>query len=215
MSTGYSQDLYVFLPGGSPKKIEKSISGSTSLKVKAFKKVKALQKALKKKKDAYVIAPGALVANLKGYSVALKGENKGAAGEKYFIVASNPAVTKDQLAAKKVGVWNIFGRKNIKKIVKKHFGITLKKTKQVNKNEDLLTLLGIDMVDAILISESDLAEMKKTTEIKLLTVAESSTPLPYPVVAIPTGGDKGKVQSLSKVSAKFLNQFSFSKWSAK
>ncbi len=215
-STIYANDLLVYLPGEvSHKKIQKELSEALGVKVKAFKKVKTFHKAIKKNKSVALIAPGALVENLPGYSLAYQGHNASSGGEKYLIISTDPSISKNDLLKKKVGVWNIFGRKNVKKVVKKYFGIKIKKTKLVNKNEDLLTLLGIDMVDAILISDKNYSILKQNTDLKLHTVAESIKLLPLPVAATPKGNNGAVLKKINKIPTSISSKYYIDTWSVK
>lgn len=214
MST-WAGDLYVFLPGKAKKaEIKKEISKNTALNVTVMKSAKALSKAIKKAPPAAVIAPSGVVEFSKGLKVALKGKKKSASSEKYLLVAVNESVTIANLATKKVGVFDFLGRKYFKKFFPKYFGVKVKKMKRVQKQEDLLTLLGIDMVDAILVSETELADIRKSSDIKLRVLAESKKKVAYPVVALGSGS-ASDVAGLSKVSSKLLSKCGFKSWGAK
>jgi hypothetical protein len=206
-------DLLVFMPGGSKGAVGKALAGKTKENVQVFTKVRKLEKAMKGNPAAAVVAPLAALEFNSKYQLALKGTKGGAAGEKYFIVAANDKVNMGNLGTRKVGVWNVMGRKNIKPFVKKYFGKSLK-TKQVSKREDLLTMMGVDLVAAVVVSESDLNWMKKKTDMTLRVLAESKSPVGFISVAIPKGGNAAGVAGLSKVPSSFLKKFSFSEWRA-
>ncbi len=213
----YAADLLVFLPGEVPKaQIQAEISKSAGgLAVEVFTNIRDFEKQREAEPKAAIVAPGALVQLTGGYDVAMNGVNGNAVGEKYLIVTANDAVQLGNLPDKKVGVWNIFGRKNVEPFFQNYFGLKISKLKTVNKKEDLLTLLGIDMADAILISQSDFNQLKKSSDVKLRVLAESKSPVPFPVVAIPKGGNAGAVKGLSGVSKGLLQKFDFDAWRAK
>jgi hypothetical protein len=210
-----AQKILVFLPGNvSDKKIQTEISKQISGNIQVVDKINDLEKSIKDDPNQIVIAPGAFVQYTKGYSTILQGHDGATTGTKYLLVSAKTSVTSDNISNAKIGIWNVFGRKNIEPFFKDYFGVNISKTKKVNKNEDLLTLLGLDMVDAILISEADLTVLKKNTDIKLNIIAESKKSVPFPVVAIPAGSSI-EVSTLEKTPKSFLMQFSFQGWRAK
>ena len=211
----YAEDLLVFLPGDiDAAKVQSEISKSTDLNVKAFDKIKDLEKEAETNKSAYIIAPFPY-ADAEGYDVLMNGYKGADKGEKYMLVTANAALSADGLSDKRLGIYDVMGRKTIKKFLKSNFAIDGAKLKTVNKKEDLLTLLGIDAVDVIVVSEGDLEDIKKTSKVALKVLKQSAGDIGYPVVAAPKGADKGKVASLSKVSKGFLNKFSFDSWRVK
>ncbi len=215
ISSSLGQDVLVFLPGLSKKEIDTEIGAALNVKIKPYTSIKKLQKAIKNKKHDGVIAPGAFVEQIDGYSVRYQGMKNGSGGEKYFIVSTNPSIVSAALPKKKIGVWNVFGRKNIKDVVFKYFGIKIKKIKRVNKNEDLLTLLGIDMVDAILISQGDLERLKKVTDLNLTIISESTSPVPFPVAASRDGSPSTIFNGIQSIQKKLLSKLYFNKWGVK
>jgi hypothetical protein len=211
----WAGDLYVFLPGkAKPSEIKKEIAKNTSLTVTVFKSVKKLNKQIKKAAPVAVIAPSSVIEFSKGLKVQLKGKKGNASSEKYLLVAVNSNVTMANIKEKKVGVFDFLGRKYFKKFFPKYFGVKIKKMKRVQKQEDLLTLLGIDMVDAILVSKAELATIRKNSDIKLTVLSESKKKVAYPVVALGSGS-AADVASLSKVSKKLLKKCGFESWGVK
>jgi hypothetical protein len=207
-------DLLVFLPTGvADPVVQKEFGGKTSAKVLVFDKMRDFEKSQKDIAGAAVVAPKSALEFENGYEIVLEGVSGGVAGEKWLLVASNPSVTAANVADQKIGVWNIMGRKNLGKFVAKYFGLPLK-TKEVAKREDLLTMMGVDLVGAVIVSASDLEWMKKKTDMALRVISESKSPVGFLCVAVPKGGAAGDVQGLSKVSAVFLKNFAFDAWRA-
>lgn len=208
------QDLLVFLPGDGNRSSAVQDLGKSGLNVKMFNNVKDFEKEREGNPSAAIIAPSPLIEITGGYDYVLRGYRGSDIGEKFLLVTANDDVQMANIADKKVGVWDIFGRKNVEPFFQRSFGIASKKIKRVNKKEDLLTLLGVDMVDAILVSKSDFEKFKKTTDVKLRVLSESRDAVGFISVAVPRGGNGAALKNLAGAKS-FLRDFAFDGWRAK
>lgn len=214
MGSWAQQELLVFLPGdGNRSQVSQDLSRS-GLSVKMFNNVKDFEKEREGNPSAAIVAPAPLIEITGGYEYVLRGFKGGDFGEKYYLVTANDDVQMGNINDKKIGVWDIFGRKNVEPFFQRSFGLASKKIKRVNKKEDLLTLLGVDMVDAILVSRSDLERFKKTTDVKLRVLAESRDAVGFISIAVPRGGNGASLKGLAGAKA-FLRDFSFDGWRAR
>lgn len=211
---GFSNEILVFLPGGKKSAIKKEISKLASGEVKVFTKANKFLKAMKSNPSAIAIGPGPAIELTKSHKVVLVGKKGSSSGESWVIIAANPDVTLANLSSKKVGLWDVMGRKNVKKFFKSYFGIKVGSTKRVNKFKDLQPLLGMDMVDALALSQSDYEKIKSSTSVKLTVLTKSKKTIPFAQVAT-SGGDAAAAKNLSKTSKSFLKAFGFESWGAK
>lgn len=215
LSSAMAGQVLVFLPGGKKAAIKKEISKYSSGEVKVFTSANKFLRAVKKDPNAAVVAPGPAVAFNKSLKTLFKGKKGASEGETWYVIAANPDVNAGNLASKKIGLWDIMGRKNIKKFFKNYFGVKVGKTKRVNKFKDLQPLLGMDMVDALALSESDYNKLKKNTSVKLNVVLKSTKKIPFAQVAVPASGTASDVDKLQKAPKSFLKTYGFEAWRAK
>lgn len=212
-SPGFAADLLVFLPGDGNKaaaqaEIQKSVSG---LGVKVFTNVKDFEKEREANPSSPIIAPQPLIDMTGGYQSVLRGFRGGATSESYVLVTSKPDASMGNISDLKVGVWDIFGRKNVEGFVKNSFGFDLKKKKLVNKKEDLLPLLAMGMADVVVISKSDFEQLKRSTNLPLRVLSESKSQVGLVGVAVPKGGNAAQVKGLAGAKSS-MKSFSFDGW---
>ncbi|MDQ3003520.1 MAG: hypothetical protein M3Y08_19965, partial [Fibrobacterota bacterium] len=179
--------LLICIPGGQPPgRIDSTLGRAISPHaIMAFQRVKDLDEVLSSYPGAPVISSAAYARYLPGYAILLRGRKGQEKKKKYLIISSNPAVTKNNAAAFRVGIVDFLGRDKLPAFVKDAFGISIVKLKRVSKKEDLLTLLGMESVDAAIIEESDLVEMRADTKMKLAVLLQSKAMDSYPVLASP------------------------------
>lgn len=208
------QDLLVFLPGDGNRSQASQELSKSGMNVKMFNNVKDFEKEREGNPGAAIVAPSPLIEITGGYEYVLRGFKGGDIGERYYLVTANDEVQMNNINDKKIGVWDIFGRKNVEPFFQRSFGLASKKIKRVNKKEDLLTLLGVDMVDAILVSKSDLERFKRTTDVKLRVLAESRDAVGFISIAVPRGANGSSLRGLAGTKS-FLRDFSFDGWRAR
>lgn len=151
----------------------------------SFQRIKDLDEIIPSYPGAPVIGSAAYVRYLPGYAIQLRGKKGQVRQKKYFLISGNPAVTPKNAFDCKVGVLDFLGRDKLPAFIKDAFGIAIAKMKRVSKKADLQSLLGMELVEAAIIEESDLAEMQAGTKIKLSVILESKPMDSFPVFACP------------------------------
>lgn len=205
--------LLICLPGGhSPARIDSLLGPSLApRKVIAFLRVRDLEDVLPSYPKAAIVTTSSYAAYLKGYSIRLKGKRR-EAHSKYLVVSADTTLTSADLGSRRLGILDFLGREKIPRFVEDAFGVKPAMLKRVNKREDLLSLLGMEAVDAIVVEAGDLAELKKETKLKLAVVSESKPIAHFPVLAVPAGGDEGVDQVLLSQPKPVLDMLGVDRW---
>ncbi len=110
----------------------------------------------------------------------------------------------ENLDGKKVGVVDLLGRKPMKKFVTDLLGNV--SIKRVAKVEDLLPLLTFKSADLLFMSESDLKDLKKITQLDL-HVQPTSVQMALSVAAYMKPEDKETVSACIKKFDENLNDY--------
>ena len=178
-----------------------------------FGRIKDLEATIPTAPGAAIIAFAPLFDYVPGYKSVLLGKNKNVVGEKYFIVASSREVTKENVAGKKVGIIDLLYKGLLSNFVKDQFNVDIKFLKRVNKEEDLLTMLGLEAVDAIIVSSSQYNEIRSNTKLPLIIVATSINNIGFAVCA----AKEGKInvalkKALLKSSNTLLREIGVDSW---
>jgi hypothetical protein len=178
-----------------------------------FGRIKDLEATIPTVSSAAIIAFAPLFDYIPGYKFVLLGKNKNMVGEKYFIVASSKEITKENVAEKKVGIIDLLYRDHLSKFVKNQFNVEIKSLKRVNKEEDLLTMLGLEAVDAIIVSSAQYNEIRSNTKLPLNIVVTSKNDIGFAVCAAKEGKmDLALKKALLKSSTILLREIGVDSW---
>ena len=131
--------------------------------VTAVGRISDFDRALSDTPDAVLTLP--MVLSAKNMNVQLQGQRAGAVEEKYALVAADSAP--DPARVKAVGALDVLGRDGTNLFVARMLGVQAK-VERVTKVEDLLPLLQMQRVDAILIPQRLLADVKSASRINLV-----------------------------------------------
>jgi len=131
--------------------------------VTAVGRISDFDRALADSPDAVLTLP--LVLSAKNMHVQLQGQRAGSAEEKYALVAADTAP--DPARVKTVGALDVLGRDGTASFVNRMLGLSTK-VERVTKVEDLLPLLQMQRVDAILIPQRLIADVKSASRINLV-----------------------------------------------
>jgi len=131
--------------------------------VTAVGRISDFERAMTEAPDAVLTLP--LVLSAKNLQVQLQGQRAGSAEEKYALVAADAAP--DPSRVKTVGALDVLGRDGTNQFVTRMLGAS-PKVERVTKVEDLLPLLQMQRVDAILIPQRLLSDVRSASRINLL-----------------------------------------------
>jgi len=131
--------------------------------VTAVGRISDFDRALSDTPDAVLTLP--LVLAAKNMHAQLQGQHAGSGEEKYALVAADTAP--DPARVKAVGALDVLGRDGTNVFVNRMLGASAK-VERVTKVEDLLPLLQMQRVDAILIPQRLLSDVKSASRINLV-----------------------------------------------
>jgi len=117
--------------------------------------------------SAAVLTRPALIDQLPGYEKRLTGVRDGKTEEAYRLVSVGKPVKTDSLGSITIGVLDFLGKQGMEEFVSsmtRHHA----KVKRVMKLEDLLPLLTFEMAQAILVTDEQIALLKKTSNLDLI-----------------------------------------------
>ena len=138
-------------------------SALTGVDVTAVGRIADFERGLSDTPDAILTLPVVLFA--KNMRVQLQGLHAGASDEKYALVGADSAP--DPARVKTVGALDLLGREGTTAFVN-HMLDTTAKVERVAKVEDLLPLLQMQRVDAILLPQRLIADVKSSSRINLV-----------------------------------------------
>ena len=207
--------LFVCIPG--KQNTQQIQSGFDELigagKTMAFGRIKDLDAMITSSPVTAIIASEPFFTYTPGYEITLEGTSGNSVGEKYHIVSASNAITLEEISEKKVGIVDFLGKERLPRFVKDQFGIEIKTIRRVNKEEDLLTMIGMEAVDAIIVSESQLEEIESNTKIKLVTIATSASTVGLAVYGQKKGnGNDNQKKILLKAPLSLLKEIGIDGW---
>jgi hypothetical protein len=196
--------LLVCIPGGqAPGRIESALGTAVSPRpVISFQRIKDLDEIISSYPGSPLIGSAAYIRYLPGYTILLRGKKGGMKLKKYLIISGNQGSKPINADTYKVGVLDFLGRDKLPDFVREAFGTSFAKMKRVSKKEDLQSLLGMEIVDAAIIEESDLAEMQAGTKVKLYVVMESKPMDSFPALACPVGAECAGLRKTLSIQPK-------------
>jgi hypothetical protein len=205
--------LLVFLPGKQNTEQVKSGFNNLIEKSMVYSRIKDFDSALAASPDAAVIAPEPFFTFTPGYKVVLSGKTGSNTGEKYHIITVKKEVTTKNINEKKVGIVDFLGKDGLSRFIKDQFGFEIKTLKRANKEDDLLTMLGMNAVDAIIVSESQYNEILSNTKLPIMIIATSSKSFGFLTYGIKEGR-KNELQKkkLLKAPVGLLKEIGIEGW---
>jgi hypothetical protein len=177
---GFAETLYLFQPlSVRPHVLEKAMSNACpDIDITVFGRYRDLQRKLKTDAPDALVTKAPLIEQIGGYGITLTALRSGTRDEAYVLLSIDTPVDPDTLAGSSIGVFDILGRRNMRKFVDIYLPAS-PKLKLVSKLEDLLPLLTFNMAAAILIPEHDVAYFQQLSQLHFVV-----TPLPEMRVGI-------------------------------
>lgn len=206
-------NLLIFTPGKqNTDAVQHGFDGLIE-KSKVFNRIKDLDSALAASPDVAIIAPEPFFAFTPGYKMVLSGKTGSNAGEKYHIIAVNKEISFQNIKEKKIGIVDFLRKDGLLHFIKDQFGFEIKTVKRANKEDDLLTMLGMGAVDAIIVSDSQYREILTNTKLSLSIIASSSKSFGFLTYGIKEGkNDEKQKKKLMKAPASLLKEIGIDGW---
>ena len=181
--SAYAESLYVFYPSTTrtlimQKKLSRALPG---INVRVFGRYRDFSIKTKRAPPDAILSKVQVINLLKRYSIKLNGSRRGKIYESYVFLSVDNKMNLAGMRGKKIGVFDILGRKGMDRFVGKYFPKHQRriKLKRVSKIEDLLPLLIFNMADAALIPKTYVNYFKDISKLHLVT-----TPVPKMQVGI-------------------------------
>jgi hypothetical protein len=184
--------VLVFLPGKASGNFERSLSSRMSgIEVRVVTRASDLKEMTKSGPvDAILASPGVL----RQYGLRPQLSGVSAKETRYVAASFKAGLTKEQLANLTIAAVDELGKKETAEMVARLLGTTKKvKLRRVTKLEDLVPSMQVKLADAILVRDSDLAEIKNKTQqqLHLVELSERVDPL---AVGFVDGGRRSVVE---------------------
>jgi hypothetical protein len=179
----------------------------------ALGRIKDLDAVLTANPDAAIISNRVLFNFVPGYSIVLVGKKKTQDSEKYFIVAESKETGNGPISEKKVGIVDFLIKDQLIRFAHDQFDRSITLLTRVNKEDDLLTLLGMEAVDEIIVSASQYGDILSNTKLPLTIVATSRNTFGFAVCAAKEGKiNAGLMRKLLNAPASLIKELGIDSW---
>lgn len=176
-------------------------------------RIKDLDVLLQANPDAAIISNSVFFNYVPGYSIALVGKKKTHESGKYFIVAASKEIAVRPISERKIGVVDFLLKDQLLKFTQDQFNRPITLLKRANKEDDLLTMLGMEAVDEIIVSASQYDDILSNTKLPLTIVATSRNGIGFAVCAIKEGKTNPVlVRKLLKTPVPLLKELGIDSW---
>lgn len=176
-------------------------------------RIKDLDALLQANPDAAIISNRVFFNYAPGYSIALVGKKKTEESEKYFIVAASKEISTRPVSERKVGIVDFLIKDQLFQFIQDQFNHPITLLKRVNKEDDLLTMLGMEAVDEIIVSASQYDDILSNTKLPLTVVASSRHLIGFTVCAVKEGkGNPDLIRKLQKAPVPLLRELGIDSW---
>lgn len=164
-----AESLYVFVPTEvRANKLQQKIAKYCSeVDVTVFGRAKDFHKKIKISPPTAILSLLPVVEKNQLFDTTIRGKRKGLSSEGYVLVSVDTPLKLTDIANKKIGVVDLFGRKPMIQFIEQLLQVKVK-LKRVTKVEDLLPLITFDSVDAIFISNTLFAQLKSKSKLNLV-----------------------------------------------
>lgn len=207
--------LLVCLPG--KQNTQRLQSGFDALlgpgKAVVLGRIKDLDALAAENPNAAVLSSGMYFNFLSGYSSLLVGKKKTQTDEKFLMVSASKDLSLKDISGKKVGIIEFLLKDRLAQFVREQFKLSDAMLKRVNKEDDLLTMLGMEAVDAIIVSASQYDDIRSNTKLPLTVIATSENNIGFAVCAAKNGKmDPAVEHALLKAPLSVLKELGIDSW---
>ncbi len=212
--------LYVFMPTNvRPNNMEHFIADSCGLiQIQVFGRYRDLRDSVEAAPPDAILAPDPVVkSNLYNtYRSTLKGMRGSSTREKYVLVSVDKKVDLSKVSELSIGAVDLLGRREMMAFISQMLGgAKPRKVEPVTKQEELLTILQFQDVDAIFVPESMVNDYFRKRSKMTLVVTELSSAIGLAVLSV-KGDDPEKLRMLkdcfSNMPSTLNNKLGVDQW---
>lgn len=206
------QKLFVFIPGKyKPVYIEKRMKDHLSgIDVRVFGSVRDFKTIVKNEDPEMIITKKQVSDFFDNYRQVLQAEANGSVRERYYLLSVGSELKTEDVGGKTIGILDFLGRKEIKAFVTDLLEVEPGKINRVRKDEDLLSLITLDMVDGIIVSERQLEYVKEKSQLDFNQV-QCARKMPIAVLAARSNDDV-LVKKINSMPVELKKILGFDSW---
>lgn len=192
--------LYVFMPANvRPNNMEHFISDSCGeIQIQVFGRYRDLRDSVEAAPPDAILAPDPVLRSdaYTGYHSTLKGARGNLTREKYVLVSVDKKVDLSKISELSIGAVDLLGRREMMEFISQILGgARPRKFEPVTKQEELLTILQFQDVDAIFVPENMVNSFFRKRSKMTLVMTELSSAIGLAVLSI-KGEDPEKIRLL-------------------
>ncbi len=181
-------------------------AGLPGVTITAVGRVADFERALQDGQDAVLTFPVVLAAQ--NLTPALRGKAHGSFEERYALVGTGAPPEPNRVAA--VGALDLLGRDGTTRFVRRLVGAQAH-VERVNKIEDLLPLLQMQLVNAVLLPARLVADLRAASRLTL-SVRELEPTVALPAVASTGAAGAGVISAVSKMPKDVSKLLGVEEW---
>ncbi len=163
------QTLFVYIPTTlNHLHMQEAVQQACSnVSVTTFQRGKEFVEAVTQSSPNAILTLKPVISATPGYAPHLAARYRNDQASRYVLVSVNSPLNVRQLAGKKLGVIDLFGRKPMEHYVQGLLTPNIK-IKRVYKQEDLLPLLTFGVVDGVFVSQLTFEQLKRISQLALV-----------------------------------------------
>lgn len=169
-----SQELYIYAFGSPPRLIKKEIqskSPNLNTNVLSYSKFKDFNKKLISRPNDIFISPALSLSNYVGIKIQYRSSTPKL--ETFHLLTLDPEITLQNTESLKLGSFNFLGKKQTKKFIQEQLKLSFKNIKMTNNLDDLQALLGLEVVNSLLLTGTQLKALQKQSKLSLHSIWKS------------------------------------------
>lgn len=169
----WSQNLYTYSHGASSRLVSHELAKDSSQfsKIWVFSKHTDFLNNLGFRKDAVLLAPYLSMPDSHKSSVFLTSQKPHL--EYFTIILNDKTNTAKPRKSLRLGGFNFMGKKATKQFIRDSLNLQFRSVKLAHNIDDLQSLLGLGIVDALLLNETQLKELKAQSKLNLIPIWSS------------------------------------------
>lgn len=169
-----SQEIFIYTFGAPPRLVKKEIQDHNpglSASILSYSKFKDFNKKLNSRPNDIFVSPTLSLSNHSGIKIQYKSSNTQL--ETFHLLTLDPSITIQNTESLKLGSFNFLGKKQTKKFIQDQLKLSFKNIKMTNNLDDLQALLGLEVVNSLLLTGTQLKALQKQSKLSLHSIWKS------------------------------------------